>query len=447
MENQQKQQILVSFLQDRSGNVAILFAFSVFVLVFAMGMGLDYVSAARKKSKLSAIADAAVLAAVTPTMMSQSPAQAQAAAKAMFMAQAGTISGLNLGTVTVTVTDQPTVNGTTRNVSISYSGSSANTFPSLLAPSLQGKNSIAIGNASLTNAATASTAPNTDFYLMLDTSPSMAIAATTAGIDTMVANTPKQNGCAFACHQLNPAGDNLGNPIVNGKMIDNFQLARNLGVTLRIDLVNQATQSVIGTAQTTEANNNAKYRMAVYDFDYTFRNVAPLTSNLTLAQAQASTIQLLEVYKNSYLTSHNNNNDTDTNFDNAMNSINAAMSNPGGGTNNPGDTPQETLFIVTDGVTDESSFGSRKIAAMGGNWCDTIKGRGIQIAILYTTYNPLPTNAFYNVNIAPFQPNIATTLQSCATPGLYTEVNTNGDIAAALTKLFFSALRSAHLTQ
>ena len=36
------------------------------------------------------------------------------------------------------------------------------------------------------------------------------------------------------------------------------------------------------------------------------------------------------------------------------------------------------------------------------SWCDDIKKNGVKIAVLYTTYLPLPTNAWYNSWIAPF---------------------------------------------
>lgn len=52
-----------------------------------------------------------------------------------------------------------------------------------------------------------------------------------------------------------------------------------------------------------------------------------------------------------------------------------------------------------------------------------IKNRGIRIAVLYTTYYPLPTNPWYNTYIAtyiaPFQSRIGPTMQSCASPGLF----------------------------
>ena len=422
---------------DRSGNVAIIFALALLPLMFGTAMGLDYVSAARKRTKLNAIADAAAITAVTPAMMGRNSAVAQAAATNMFLAQAAGIPGLNLAPsdVVIRVTDQSAATGTQRTVSIAYTGSSSDSFSTILS-----KPTITISNRV---AAFTANNPNIDFYLLLDSSPSMAIAASQAGIAKMVSLTPSQGGCAFACHQTNPGADNLGNP--GGE--DNFALARNNGIELRIDLVAAATQQLTDTAQQTEQVTSAKYRMAVYTFDSYFNNVAPLSANLNLVKLQSSNVQALTTFKNGWLTASINDNDTNTNYDLAMNSINAAMPLPGAGTNNVGDRPKEFLFLVTDGVIDENSGGNRLMAPMGGSWCSTIKNRGINIAVLYTTYNPLPTNSFYNSYVKPFQPTIATSLQSCATPGFFFQVDADGDISAAMNALFQKAVGSAHLTQ
>jgi hypothetical protein len=84
---------------------------------------------------------------------------------------------------------------------------------------------------------------------------------------------------------------------------------------------------------------------------------------------------------------------------------------------------------------------------MDPGWCTTIKNRGIVIAILYTEYLPLPTNGWYNSHVSKYQPNIGLTLQSCATPGLYTKVTTGQDISAALAQLFILAVNSVFLSK
>jgi len=197
------------------------------------------------------------------------------------------------------------------------------------------------------------------------------------------------------------------------------------------------------TAQATGQANNTTYRMAIYTFNAGFNTIAGLTSNLTQAANLAGGIDVLQVYANNKLTSSNSNSDTDTNYDGAMNNINSIMPSPGTGAAN--DKPQEVMFFVTDGVEDEMVSGSRQQSLMDPAWCTTIKNRGIRIALIYTTYLPLPTNSWYNSYIAPFQPNISSTLQSCASPGLFFEVSTDQDISAAMIKLFDSAVQTAYL--
>jgi len=117
------------------------------------------------------------------------------------------------------------------------------------------------------------------------------------------------------------------------------------------------------------------------------------------------------------------------------------------GTGMAGSTPQEVLFLVTDGVQDASIGGKRVQSLIDPTLCTTIKDRGIRIAVLYTTYYPLPTNAWYNQYISPFQANIGPTLQSCASIGLYFEVNVGGDVSAALNALFQKAVSTAYLSK
>jgi hypothetical protein len=253
---------------------------------------------------------------------------------------------------------------------------------------------------------------------------------------------------------------------------------RNNNLTLRIDLLRQAAQNLMDTAQSTENTTNAQYRMGIYTFDVGFTQIAPappdtntVTSDLSAAKTAAGNISLLEVYQNNWLTSTNNNSDTDTNFDNAFTNINTTMPNPGSRTNANGDTPQEVLFLVTDGVEDESvsrvhrncpslqssqgntysisssSCRQQSLASINPDWCTTIKNRGIRIAVLYTVYSPIPSNSWYTNHVSPFQSNIGPTLETCASPGLYFAVQSGGDISAALSTLFELAVQSAYLAR
>jgi hypothetical protein len=137
------------------------------------------------------------------------------------------------------------------------------------------------------------------------------------------------------------------------------------------------------------------------------------------------------------------------------------MPAPGNGTNSPSDSPQEVLFIVTDGLNDMTP--TRTYAPLDWNAakCAAIKSRGIRIAVLYTTYEPLNESWYLN-QVVPALPKtappnypagypvgadpMAMAAQQCASSGLYYEVSTDGDISAALQALFQKVVTTARLT-
>ena len=164
------------FFRDDRGNLSAMFALTLVPIVSLIGVGIDYTNSSKRKATLDAIADSASLAAVTPSMLSQNDNASVTADTNLFNAQLSSISGI--GPVTLTVTPQD--NGLSRTVTVSYSTTSTALFGRLV-----GKTEVPISG---TSAATGTVPPNIDFYLLLDNSPSMAIAATTSGINTMVAN-------------------------------------------------------------------------------------------------------------------------------------------------------------------------------------------------------------------------------------------------------------------
>jgi len=441
--------------RENRGAMAIITALMMIPVLFAMGMAFDLTLAQSRKDKIQGYSDAAALGGVTPAMMSQSDANSVTQSTALFEGQLAMLPGVTYSdsNFTITATDNDSGVQVNRTVVVTWKANSQNVFGTLL-----GMSTFPISG---TSTAASSTAPNINFYLLLDSSPSMEIAATTAGINTMIANEPGANnsgsanygGCGFGCHESNPSADNLMNP--GGASQDNYALARSLNVTLRLDLVNSATQNLMQNAYNTEQADGATYQAAIYTIDYNFNTLQALTGCLYTTQTcanpaytSAGNLAPLEVYDNNCLTSSNCNSDEDSYLDMGLSSIDNAMPNPGNGTNNAGDTPQEVLMIVSDGVVDELYNGNRTIAPINtlASWCSTIKARGIRIAFLYTTYQPLPTNSFYENNVASFQPNIATDAQNCASPGLFYQVSTDGDINAALQTLFQEAVATARLT-
>jgi hypothetical protein len=143
------------------------------------------------------------------------------------------------------------------------------------------------------------------------------------------------------------------------------------------------------------------------------------------------------------------------------------MPTPGNGTNVANDTPQEVIFLVTDGVDDvnistdpytsscdKTLTGKRCQQPLDPAICTTIKNKKIRIAVLYTEYDDSAlnnTNAWYDTWIHPFNgtsSQIETNLQACASsPDLYKKVATNDDITSALQTLFLKVASDPRLTQ
>jgi hypothetical protein len=338
----------------------------------------------------------------------------------------------------------------------------------------------------------------------------MSLPSTQAGITSMENLTPKQdsnNGCAFACHQANTTNnaDAAGNlclssngvyssPTVSSNQycaatdsqghtltqLDNYAMARHNNIPLRLDEltsgVTQLMQSAADNASSGLWSTPPAYRFAAYSMDSLWQISPPqadgtsnypimtLTTNFQSSwTSNSSKFGVMEMYSNNNFCATSaciagaqtsGQGDIATNYDNAMSSINTKMPTPGNGTNVTGDTPQEILFVVTDGVEDEITFscsggwssGSRCQSPINPTLCTTIKNRGIKIAVLYTEYLAVPTNSWYANTVASWQPDVETNLQSCASPNLYIKAKVGDNIGTALAQLFTLATQYASMS-
>ena len=461
------------FLRNRNGNIAVIFALMMVPLIFLLGMTIDFTQALRKKEQLDAAADAAAIAAVRPAMLLQSNSVAAATATAIFNSRAQSLTGLvAIPTPTITVTNS----GLQRTVSVTYNAGSLNNFPKVL-------QNTAAWPISGSATAQAASAPNMNWYLLMDDSPSMGIGATNSDISTLITATKNQPSssanCGFACHETHPNSDNGANSSTK----DNLTVARANNVTLRIDLVANALNQLLiswsncpqsgvtgGVMQCMSALNNTTYQAALYTFDIGLNTLATLTTP-TSAGTKVSNIALMPVDHQNCVVLGACNTDYGTDIAGALTTLNTKMPAPGLGSNVAGDTPQEVVFLVTDGVEDKISStcpnatfasNSRCQQPLDTTACTTIKNRGIKIAILYTEYLQL-INMGPSQNITdpwymkwidkydepdPKTGTIAQNLQACASPGFYSSVATGGDITGALTNLFIKVASStASLSQ
>ena len=475
---------------DKRGNVFMMTGFAIIPLVGATGMGIDYARAARIDTKLSAAADAAALAAVSRPMMLKTDSEAEAYARKVFNQQAALIPGLIYDPATLVV--EVSHDGTlvdNRKVSVRFEGQSQNMFGSIL-----GLSTLQVGG---TVGSLAKRAPNIDFYLVLDTSPSMALPTTLAGAQQMSTMV----GCQFACH-TNAADDhgirvydnnttNIvktmnvdkgngktqidadGTYVKDGRVFnaddtyaDSYWLALNKGILLRIDAERAAAISLMSVAKSEATRTNATYRGAVYTFDYkeNFKEIAPLSSNLDQVATNAAGVKLLQINRwngNWGCPSQKGqpvfcNDFRETSYTGALEGANNAITAPGNGTNSVGDTPQKYLFMVTDGISDEE-------IPSAGIWrtrtemhqthidkCAAIKARGIKIAILYTEYTPesIANDGWQGEYVTSRLPFVAPKLRECASsPELMMTVRPGDDITEKLQLLFFQATANTRLAR
>ena len=448
--------------RDRSGNVALIFALLAPLLVLSAAVAIDVADISLREAELQQAADAAAVGAVArsspgyvyavsnmPSDGSVPDSVTQASIQALFNADWNSpkdtttpvISGSSCGGATLVCKQTTPLSA--------VSVDSAITVTATLMPYFLGM----IGRKSIQLSASARASDNIpvymNFYMLLDNTPSMGIAATTAGIQTMVNSTTDQ--CAFACHDLSNSNNY-------------YNLAKQLGVNTRIYNVAQAASNLLNTAQNTETANGIanEFSVAVYDFGAAatdpsastyvgYNQVYPTqfgttTSNLSAAATAAAAIDLMTV------NGQGQYNDIDTNLGSPLNF--AAQSLTSTGTGTAAASPQQVLFFVSDGVNDayncsyNDGNSCRQITPLDVTPCNTLKKNGIKIAVLYTTYLPLPTNSFWTSWVKSYTTptdQVAANMQSCASPGLYFEVNSDQDINAAMLALFEKVVASVKI--
>lgn len=423
--------------KDRSGNFGIMAAILMVPVFGAFGLAIDFGTALMAKTRLQEAADAAALAAISEKSAGVKKALEMTGdgevavgsdyAKTFFAAQNPGFGDLKLGQINAKVVKKDNI----LTARVQLEATLHTTFSRII-----GQQQIKVN---VSSTAEYQTQTFSDFYLLLDNTPSMGVGATPSDVAKMVANTSDK--CAFACHIVK-----------NGVEDKNsyYNLAKKLGVSTRINVVAKATASLMDTAQDSRLSAN-QFRVAVYTFgqkaeDTKLLEVVPLTSDLADAKKNAAKIELMSIPNQGY------NNDQQTDFDRALTQIATKIGTAGTGLT--AGSPEKILYFVSDGVGDSYKPSSCTKKTTGGRcqepidttFCDALKAKGYKIAVLYTTYLPLPTNSWYNTWIAPFQTQIGTRMQSCASSGLYFEVSPTEGIAEAMSALFKKIISSPRLT-
>ncbi|TXN61239.1 phosphomannomutase [Methylobacterium sp. WL18] len=463
----------------RSGNVTILFALSLLPMVGLLGYGIDYGVAITDKSKLDAAADAAAIAAVATAKayIAANPGQANVTANAIAagIAQASKAFTVNAGTVPFAqVQLQPpqlTRKSQTLVSTVVYSATVKNNFgPIFRTPTT---------NFSNTVTASADLASYLDFYLLLDVSGSMGLPATTAGMSKLASqnndmNSDYKQGCQFACHYPTYNGWNLA----AGK------------IQLRSDALNTAVCSLIQRAANPSVTS--QYRVGLYPFINQMGTLADINSSIatlnTVADCANTTpyplalTKLLDTGTTQLSTGGDPSTGTGaggTHFEVVLPQMKAAIANAGGfGDGSSTGARKPFVFLVTDGMQNSQHYSITKNgryyypgspskfpgyaagdfdgsspAQIDPSLCTALKSAGATVSILYIPYNSITFTdygggiAAENKKVNALNPTLATTVQSCASPGYFYTANSPDDIKTSLNAMFDQALQVARLTQ
>jgi Flp pilus assembly protein TadG len=440
------------FFANKSGNFGLTMALLLVPLLGGVGFALDYSYSYGIQAKLMTAADAAALGAISE----RSPGYAAALAmqgdgevaiaeedgEKLFLAQ-GNIANVDFP---IDVSVKVTKKGSNLTATTVFSATVPTTFMQIF-----GRRSVTIAGQSTAVFEAESSNSYADYYMLLDNTPSMGIGATRSDINALIAATTNASdgagrNCAFACHMVwsNSGVENTDST---------YLIARKAGVTLRIDVLSQAVQSVLVNASAIQGSKNL-FRFAAYNFGnmalepgYQIGKLIGLTDDLASVKKAAAGLSLMTT------DHHNYNEDALTSFDTALTKIGSEIKTNGGTGTSSGDR-QQIVFFVTDGVGDSLKPSgctglytgnlNRCFEPIDLKYCDLLKKRNIKIAILYTTYTPIDDH-LYNTYISTFATQIGPRLQECASPDLYFEAGPADDMSAVMKQLFVKASSASKL--
>ena len=434
-------------LSDTSGQVGIIFAFSVLPMIALIGLGIDVSRVLSVRTSLDAGADSAALSAVT---LAQSILQSPSGSGASGIATAqygGQLAGERIFAVNVKKIS-PSIGGTPASSvtvhpptsqSITAEASYSASIPSIFGR-MFGVNSYPISGTAKSSLKMPS---YLNISIAVDVSQSMGLASTPAYMNQLRTLT---GGCAFGCHVAQYQGQT---PFE--------QVAHNNGIQLRIDVIRQATQNMIQTAQ------NLQGTSGLISFAlYTMQAGAPDDADMGSVGGQAlKTLSTSSTDYGALITAANGidlgPNDSsgigDTHFDSSMPALTNSVPNSGAGTD--AGSARQYLFIMTDGVQDFRGGGPQCANNGYGHCtqpfnpaqCAALKAKGVTVGVIYTTYLSMPSDQAYVDLVQPFASQLSPNLQACASPGWFYEASDATDIQSAINALFSKATSRGILTQ
>ncbi|EJC83401.1 Flp pilus assembly protein TadG [Rhizobium leguminosarum bv. trifolii WSM2297] len=424
--------------RDRAGNVAIVVALSLVPMLVAVGASFDYIRSYNVRQKMQSDLDAALIAAVKQINNTGDTDALKQKVSDWFHAQVE--NSYTLGEI-----DIDTAN---HNITATASGTVPTTFMKIA--------NIDTVPVSVGSAVKGPATSYLNVYIVIDTSPSMLLAATTSGQATMYSGI----GCQFACH----TGDS--HKIGNKTYANNYEYSTAKNIKLRADVAGDAVKEVLALVDISDKNHE-RIKVGLYGLGDSLTEVLAPTLSTDTARTRLAT--------SSYgLTSATSK--AATYFDVSLTTLKQKVGAGGDGTSSA--SPLKLVLLLTDGVqskrewvTSGSSYWP-KVAPLNPAWCDYLKNQSNTMAVLYTEYLPITTDWGYNATVGStmasanwkstwggtMDSDVSTSitrrdyipyaLADCASSkSLFLSASSSTEITAGLSALFTQYLSSVRLTQ
>lgn len=418
----------VRFGKNTGGNVAIVVALTLVPMILAVGASLDYIRAYNVRQSMQSDLDAALIAAVKQIDGQDTDALKQKVSD-WFHAQAE--SSYVLGDVDIDTTNHQ------------ITATATGTVPTTLMK-LADIDSVPVSVASAVKG------PATSYlnvYIVIDKSPSMMLAATTAGQAAMYSGI----GCQFACH----TGDTH---TVGGKSYaNNYAYSAAKGIKLRADVAVDAVGKVLDMIDASDETHE-RIKVGFYSLGDTTTEVLAPTLDTVTARSRLQDDRLTSKTSTTY-----------TYFDIALAALKLKVGTGGDGTTSG--KPLKLVLLLTDGVqsqrewvTDGVKFSGsnitqspalwNKVAPLNPDWCGYLKNNSATMAVLYTEYLPLTGDWGYSKTVGATMASASwkSTWGGAMKSGVSTSISRRDYIPYALAdcassqSLFISASSTAEIT-